>query len=86
MAHTADSGEAGGQLHSLRQLLMLVPTLGDMSNATLKTAFETMQTDEHQEAGHIGHLEAVGLLFQLLTSMKAPQVQCCPAADVPFPI
>ncbi|DBB07627.1 TPA: neuromuscular junction development [Trebouxia sp. C0006] len=67
-------GEAGGQLHSLRALLMLVPTLGDMSNATLKTAFESMQADEQQETGRIGHLEAVGHLMQLLTSMKPPQV------------
>jgi len=55
---------------------MLVPTLGDMSNAILKTAFENMQADEQQEAGRIGHLEAVGHLMQLLTSMKPPQVQC----------
>ena len=75
LAHTAVSDEAGGQLHSLRQLLMLVPTLGDMSNATLKTAFESMQDDEQREAGRIGHLEAVGHLMQLLTSMKPPQVQ-----------
>ncbi len=55
---------------------MLVPILGDISNATLKTALESMQADEQQEAGRIGHLEAVGLLLQLLISMKAPQVQC----------
>ena len=75
LAHTAVSGETGGQLHSLQQLLMLVPTLGDMSNATLKTACENMQADEQQEAGRIGQLEAVGHLMQLLTSMTPPQVQ-----------
>jgi len=54
---------------------MLVPTLGDVSNATLKTACENMQADEQQEAGRIGQLEAVGHLMQLLTSMTPPQVQ-----------
>lgn len=53
---------------------MLVPTLGDMSNAILKTAVESMQFDE-REAGRIGHLEAVGHLLQLLASVKPSQVQ-----------
>ncbi len=53
---------------------MLVPTLGDVSSATLRATIQAMEASALQGKVSIRHLEAVGHLMQQLSTATPPQV------------
>lgn len=75
------AGEAQGQYHLLRQMLMLVPVLSGMSSESLKAGMSALQAAVPQADEPRSQLEAVGHLMQLLSTAVPAQVCCSIPAD-----
>ena len=77
------AGEPAGHCQQLQQLLMLVPSLADVSTASIQAAVQGMETCAVSSEAPIRHLEAAGELIQRLCQAGPPavgQTSSCAAA------
>ena len=77
------AGEPAGHCQQLQQLLMLVPSLADVSMASIQAAVQGMETCAISSEAPIRHLEAAGELIQRLCQPGPPmvgQTSSCAAA------